>query len=132
LAAAFRIPEQLPLVPKTSALVLGDGRLGNLCAQVLALHGCRVEVVGKHLRKLQRLAELGLATCRLGELDPARRFPLVVDCTGSPSGLATALAAVEPQGTVVLKTTVAGPHQLPLAPVVIDEVRVLGSRCGPF
>ncbi|MFM8583193.1 MAG: alcohol dehydrogenase catalytic domain-containing protein [Planctomycetaceae bacterium] len=132
LAAAFRIPEQLPLVPGTPALVLGDGRLGNLCAQVLALHGCRVEVVGKHLRKLQRLAELGLATCLLGELDPARRFPLVVDCTGSPSGLATALAAVEPQGTVVLKTTVAGPHQLPLAPVVIDEVRVLGSRCGPF
>ena len=132
LAAAFRIPEQLPLVPGTQTLVLGDGRLGNLCAQVLARHGCRVEVVGKHSRKLARLSRLGLATCLLSELDPARRFPLVVDCTGSPSGLATALAAVEPLGTVVLKTTVAGPHQLSLAPVVIDEVRVVGSRCGPF
>ena len=112
--------------------VLGDGRLGNLCAQVLASTGCRVRVVGKHDAKLAILGELGIATCRLETVSDDRAADLVVDATGSASGLPTALGLVRPRGTVVLKTTIAGEQTLELAPVVIDEVTVIGSRCGPF
>lgn len=132
LAAAFRIPEQVSLRPGMKSLVLGDGRLGNLCAQVLQLKGCEVRVVGKHTRKLDVLRAIGVATAFVGEFDERRSADLVVDCTGSPTGLGAALKIVRPRGTVVLKTTVAGDHALSLAPVVIDEVAVIGSRCGPF
>ncbi|MBI3862227.1 MAG: alcohol dehydrogenase catalytic domain-containing protein [Planctomycetia bacterium] len=132
LAAAFQIPAQVPLRSGQKVVVLGDGRLGNLCAQVLAREGCSVTVVGKHARKLALLSQLGLATVPLESLSRERRADLVVDCTGSPTGLATALEIVRPRGTIVLKTTVAGPQTLSLAPVVIDEVTIVGSRCGPF
>jgi len=132
LAAAFRIGEQIPLAAGEETVVLGDGRLGNLCAQVLHRTGCRVTVVGKHPRKLALLQQLNIATRLLSQADDCRGAELVVDCTGSPTGLETALRLVRPRGTVVLKTTVASPHQLSLAPVVIDEVNVVGSRCGPF
>lgn len=132
LAAAFQIPEQVALRTGQRVVVLGDGRLGNLCAQVLARGGCAVTVVGKHSRKLALLSRLGLATLRLDELPQERCADLVVDCTGSPTGLATALSIVRPRGTIVLKTTVAGAQTVALAPVVIDEVTIVGSRCGPF
>ena len=112
--------------------VLGDGRLGNLCAQVLASTGCRVRVVGKHDAKLAILAGLGISTCRLETVSGERSDDLVVDATGSATGLPTALGLVRPRGTVVLKTTIAGTQTLEMAPVVIDEVTVVGSRCGPF
>jgi threonine dehydrogenase-like Zn-dependent dehydrogenase len=133
LAAAFQIPVQVPLRAGSRVTVLGDGRLGNLCAQVLArIHGCNVRVVGKHPQKLAVLKNLGIETALLSDVSPERSSEIVVDCTGSQDGLKTALEFVKPRGTVVLKTTIAGPHTMSLAPVVIDEVTVVGSRCGPF
>ncbi|MFN0051751.1 MAG: MDR/zinc-dependent alcohol dehydrogenase-like family protein [Planctomycetales bacterium] len=132
LAAAFQIPAQMPLRKGLPTVVLGDGRLGNLCAQVLQRAGCQVTVVGKHPEKMAVLQALGLATVPLDQFQDRRCAELVVDCTGSSSGLPLALQIVQPRGTVVLKTTVAGEQTLALAPVVIDEVTVVGSRCGPF
>ncbi|MBS0263764.1 MAG: alcohol dehydrogenase catalytic domain-containing protein [Planctomycetes bacterium] len=132
LAAAFQILEQLRVSAGQTVLVLGDGRLGNLCAQVLAHAGCRVTVVGKHARKLEILRKSGIATLLLADLPADRSNDIVVDCTGSATGLATALSVVRPRGTIVLKTTVAGEQHISLAPVVIDEVTIIGSRCGPF
>lgn len=132
LAAACRIPEQLPLNGKERVTVLGDGRLGNLCAQVLRHHGCGVRVVGKHDFKLKILSDLGIEALKLDQLSPDRTSDIVVDCTGSPTGLETALRLVRPCGTIVLKTTVAANQQIHMAPFVIDEITLLGSRCGPF
>lgn len=131
-AAAFRIPEQICIGRSDRIVILGDGRLGNLCAQVLARHSDHVVVVGKHRRKLALLETLGIATRLLDEPGDARSADIVVDCTGSATGLPTALSLVRPRGTVVLKTTVAADHAMSLAPVVVDEVTVVGSRCGPF
>jgi threonine dehydrogenase-like Zn-dependent dehydrogenase len=132
LAAAFRISEQVELNPGVSFAVLGDGKLGLLCAWVARLFGAKVHLIGKHPDKLA-LAGEGVITHTLDEARAVGRvFDVVADCTGSRSGLPTALGLVEPCGTVVLKTTVAGEYAVDLAPVVIDEVRVVGSRCGPF
>jgi threonine dehydrogenase-like Zn-dependent dehydrogenase len=130
LAAAFQIPAQLSLNRDDRVVVLGDGRLGNLCAQVLAGICERVLVVGKHPEKLALLQSLGIPTA--SQLPEDRTADIVVDCTGSETGLPAALEIVRPRGTVVLKTTVAGSQQLPWARVVIDEVTIVGSRCGPF
>ena len=131
-AAAFQIPAQLTVRRDDRVVVLGDGRLGNVCAQVLAESSSHVLVVGKHANKLALLQSLGISTCLLPDLAPERMADIVVDCTGSDTGLPTALRLVRPRGTVVLKTTVAGTQTLALAPIVIDEVTVIGSRCGPF
>jgi alcohol dehydrogenase len=127
LAAACELLEQVPVGPGLRAIVLGDGKLGLLVAQVLAGAGADVVMVGHHAGKLERARRLGIAT---GPAVPGA--DLVVDATGSSGGFAAALALVRPRGTVVLKTTVAGEHRLDLAPAVINEVTVVGSRCGPF
>jgi threonine dehydrogenase-like Zn-dependent dehydrogenase len=146
LAAAFQIPAQVPIDHDDRVVVLGDGRLGNLCAQVLARITAHVTVVGKHPEKLALLsgpAQAGhyrsdgsdrapIATKLLADVDPSHDQDLVVDCTGSPTGLPTALSLVRPRGTIVLKTTVAGEQTMAWAPIVIDEVTIVGSRCGPF
>ena len=134
LAAAYQILKQGLAERGQSVVVLGDGRLGNLCAQVLADFGCNILVVGKHDRKLNVLREINseIKTTLLEDATPSRDADVVVECTGSSTGLPTALQHVKPWGTVVLKTTVAGEQTLALAPIVIDEVRVVGSRCGPF
>jgi len=126
-AAAFEILEQLGDVDGMRALVLGDGKLGLLVAQVLAASGARVTLAGRHAGKLDLARQLGLAT---GPPDPGA--DLVVDATGSPGALREALALVRPRGTVVLKTTVAEEHRLDLAAAVVNEVTIVGSRCGPF
>lgn len=131
-AAAFQILRQQLVQKGDRVLVLGDGRLGNLCAQVLVWSGCKVLVIGKHMAKLNVLNDLGIETALLGDVTPQRDCDVVVDCTGSATGLPTALQFVRPWGTVILKTTVAGEQTLALAPIVIDEIRVIGSRCGPF
>lgn len=132
LAAAFRIAEQVELGPGTKVAILGDGKLGLLGAWVASKTGADVTLIGKHGGKLA-LAGEGITTWRLDEgKDADRPFDVVADCTGSPSGFETALKLVRPCGTVVLKTTIAGEHRTSLAPVVIDEVTILGSRCGPF
>lgn len=132
LAAAFQIAEQVDLESEQRAVVLGDGRLGNLCAQVLRLSVGQVVVVGKHRSKLEVFRRQDFSTALLDEATRLGKHDLVVDCTGSASGLELALQLVRPRGTVVLKTTVAAAHTLSFAPVVIDEIRVIGSRCGPF
>lgn len=132
LAAAFQILAQVPIQTHHRVIVLGDGRLGNLCAQVLSQTGCRFTAVGKHPRKLALLSNLGIQTALITEISEQRFADIVVDCTGSATGFETALRLLKPRGTLVLKTTVAGTQQLSLAPIVIDEYTVVGSRCGPF
>jgi threonine dehydrogenase-like Zn-dependent dehydrogenase len=131
-AAAFQIPAQLTVRPDDRVIVLGDGRLGNLCAQVLARLSNRVLVVGKHEEKLALLRAKGIGCARVSDDLEERSADIVVDCTGSESGLPTALRLVRPRGTIVLKTTVAGVQTIAWAPFVIDEVTLVGSRCGPF
>ena len=132
LAAAFRIAEQVPLGPGANLAILGDGKLGLLCAWATRPTGTRVVLIGKHPDKLA-LAGAGIETRLLDESGGlARRFDVVVDATGSATGLPAALELVKPCGTVILKTTIAGEPPTRLAPIVIDEVRVIGSRCGPF
>jgi threonine dehydrogenase-like Zn-dependent dehydrogenase len=131
-AAAFQIPAQVTVRPEDRVIVLGDGRLGNLCAQVLARLSKRVLVVGKHEEKLALLLSMGIDAARLSDPIDERSADIVVDCTGSESGLPTALKLVRPRGTIVLKTTVAGMQSMAWAPFVIDEVTLVGSRCGPF
>jgi len=131
-AAAFQIPAQMTIRSTDRVIVLGDGRLGNLCAQVLARLSNRVTVVGKHQPKLALLQSLGIDTALLSDAIEPRSADIVVDCTGSDTGLPTALKLVRPRGTIVLKTTVAGTQTLAWAPFVIDEVTLIGSRCGPF
>jgi threonine dehydrogenase-like Zn-dependent dehydrogenase len=131
LAAAFEILEQVHLQPTDEVLVLGDGKLGLLCAQVLHSTGAQVRIVGKHPRKLDILRQLGLHAELLTDWQPTPT-DIVVEATGSTAGLQLAITAVRPRGTLVLKSTVATEHTLALAPLVINEVTVIGSRCGPF
>jgi threonine dehydrogenase-like Zn-dependent dehydrogenase len=132
LAAAFQIPAQLPELRGQRTVILGDGRLGQLCAQVLALHGARLTVVGKHPDKLALIDRRGIEAVLKDAIEPDRSADVVVDCTGSPTGFEDACRWLRPRGTLVLKTTIAGQPSLSLAPVVIDELRIIGSRCGPF
>ncbi|HWL06935.1 MAG TPA: alcohol dehydrogenase catalytic domain-containing protein [Planctomicrobium sp.] len=131
-AAAFQILEQVDLQKFRDIVILGEGRLGNLSAQVLASTGADLFVIGKHSEKLERLKHRGIRTSLLSEQTTGRIADLVVDCTGSATGFADACRFVRPRGTIVLKTTVAGQSGPNLAPVVIDEINVVGSRCGPF
>lgn len=131
-AAAFQVLVQVPVTRDDRVVVLGDGRLGNLCAQVLTRQSNHVLVVGKHPEKLSRIGRLGIPTVLLSDVTPDRSVDIVVDCTGSDTGLPTALELVRPRGTIVLKTTVAGVQTLTWARFVIDEVTLVGSRCGPF
>jgi threonine dehydrogenase-like Zn-dependent dehydrogenase len=130
LAAAFEILEQVEINTGADCVVLGDGRLGLLCAQVLATTGAQVSLVGKHPDNLA-LVEDRVQTVLLEAYEPAPA-DVVVEATGSASGMELAMRAVRPRGTVVLKSTVAGSHTVSLAPIVINEVTVVGSRCGPF
>jgi len=137
LAANFEIPEQVHLKPTDSVVILGDGKMGQLAAQVLILSGCDVSMVGKHEEKLALAAKLGMGTYLLHEapsfaLENGRRADMVVECSGSAQGLEIALRITRPRGIVILKSTVADISTLHLAPIVIDEIRVQGSRCGPF
>lgn len=131
LAAAFEILEQVRLEPGADALVLGDGKLGLLVAMVLAQAGAQVRAVGKHDDHLAILREQGIETVLLHRWDRAKA-ELVVEATGSSEGLSLAMGATRPRGTIVLKSTVADPMTVDLAPLVIDELSVVGSRCGPF
>jgi len=131
LAAAFEILEQVRVQPSDDVVVLGDGKLGGLCAQVLHSAGAQVCVVGKHPHKLALLHQYGIATVLLGDWHP-RLADIVVEATGSTAGLALAIESVRPRGTLVLKSTVVSPHTLSLAPLVINEITVVGSRCGHF
>jgi threonine dehydrogenase-like Zn-dependent dehydrogenase len=129
LAAAFAILEQVHVSPGEEVLVLGDGKLGLLAAQVLSLVGARVLAVGKHDEHLAILRDRGIATALLGAWDREPRA-LVVEATGTAAGFALALAVTRPRGTLVLKSTVAASEPIDLGPLVVREIRVVGSRCG--
>jgi threonine dehydrogenase-like Zn-dependent dehydrogenase len=137
LAANFEILEQVHVKPTDSVVVLGDGKMGQLAAQVLTLSGCEVVIVGKHEEKLALAEKRGVHTYLLDDaerfaLDNGRRVDLVIECSGSAQGLEMALRLVRARGTLILKSTVSEKSLLYLAPIVIDEIRVQGSRCGPF
>ncbi len=134
LAAALQIPEQAHIRPTERVVVLGDGKLGLLVAQVLALTGCDLLAVGRHPEKLAVLARRGIATRLSDEAAalPVGEADLVVDCTGRPEGFQLARALVRPRGRLVLKSTFHGHSQVDLTGVVVDEVTLVGSRCGPF
>jgi threonine dehydrogenase-like Zn-dependent dehydrogenase len=131
LAAAFEILEQVQIDPGDAVLILGDGKLASLCAQVLRLASGNITLVGKHSEKLKLIKRWGIRTMLLPDWQ-AKQFDLVVEATGSLDGLELAMKAVRPRGTLVLKTTLAGAHSTSLAPLVINEIHVVGSRCGPF
>ncbi len=131
LAAALEVQRQVPIEAGARVVVVGDGKLGQLVARTLALAGLRPTVVGRHPRKLALLEHLGIATAAGDDLPP-READVVVECTGNPDGLALARAAVRPRGTIVLKSTYHGEVALNLSGIVVDEVTLVGSRCGPF
>lgn len=131
LAAALEIQEQVAIGPGQRVLVVGDGKLGQLVAQTLALTGCTLTAVGRHDEKLALLAARGIAT---GPPDGVERaaFDVAVECTGNPQGFAVAQRAVRPRGTLVLKSTYAGALTLDASALVVNELTLVGSRCGPF
>ncbi len=131
LAANFEMLEQIHLKPTEMVMVLGDGKMGLLAAQVMALTGCHVILLGKHPEKLELARSWGIET-RLATDPHPLRADVIVECTGAAQGLEQAAQLVRPRGTIFLKSTVVDKSEIALAPFVVDEIRVQGSRCGPF
>jgi 2-desacetyl-2-hydroxyethyl bacteriochlorophyllide A dehydrogenase len=131
IAAAIEILQQVPIGAADRVLLVGAGRLGQLVAQVLASAGARVRVVARHAHQRELLHARGIETIEAADVEP-RRWDVVVEATGSPSGFDIAAAALRPRGTLVLKSTYRGDVTLALAPFVVDEITIVGSRCGPF
>jgi threonine dehydrogenase-like Zn-dependent dehydrogenase len=131
LAAALEVQEQVPVHPEDHIVVIGAGKLGQLVARTLALVARDVLVVGRDLEHLRPLEALGLRIATVDAL-PAGRADLVVECTGNPEGLALAMQAARARGTIVLKSTYHGTASLDASRLVVDELTLVGSRCGPF
>ncbi|MTJ08268.1 alcohol dehydrogenase catalytic domain-containing protein [Anabaena sp. UHCC 0204] len=131
IAAALEIQEQMQICKNDRVLVVGDGKLGQLIAQTLALTGCELLVVGRHQDKLEHLAARGIKT-GLADSVIDKYFDISVDCTGNPEGFSTARRALRPRGTLILKSTYAGNLSLDASSLVVDEITLIGSRCGPF
>ena len=130
-AAACEILQQIHVRPNDRVAVLGDGKLGLLCAQVVSLTGCDLVAVGHHREKLDILSRQSISTALEGEVQ-TKGFDLVIDATGHPDGYAAARGLVRPRGTVVLKSTYHGSLETDLTMAVVDETTLVGSRCGPF
>ena len=132
IAAACQILEQVRIPKGTAVAVLGDGKLGILIAQVLAVHGAKVHQFGRHKNKLAISEKAGV----IGELAngslPVAAYDFVVEATGSAEGLRSAIAMTRPRGTLILKSTVAGLVSVDTAPVIVNEITLIGSRCGRF
>lgn len=131
LAAACEIPERVHIKPADRVCVIGDGKLGLLAAQVLALTGCDLLAIGHHPDKLMILRMRGIATTTEAD-STTGPFDVVVDCTGQPGGFDLARRLTRPRGTLVLKSTFHGTQETAFAPLVVDEISIVGSRCGPF
>ena len=136
LAAACGIMERVAIKPESRVAVIGDGKLGLLCAQAIALSGASVLLIGKHAEKLRIAERRGIETAapRAGT-KRKREFDVVVEASGSPSGFVGALELLRPRGTLVLKSTFQGPgkiDEIDQARLVVDEITILGSRCGRF
>lgn len=132
LAAAYQVVKQVPIESRMSVAVVGSGRLGLLAAQVLAETGCRLEVVGRNPKTLLFCEKRRIQSVSVDRLIARNDRDVVVECTGSPAGLEIAMGLVRPRGTIVLKSTHAAAGGLNLSPAVVNEVTILGSRCGPF
>lgn len=132
LAAGLEILEQMHIQPCQKVMVLGDGKLGLLTALALNACGLDVLIVGKHQNKLDIAKNQGVKTQLLSEFEQAPKFDVVVEATGSITGFETSVNCVKPRGTLVLKSTIAASKELNLAPIVINEITILGSRCGRF
>ena len=128
LAAAFEILTQVHVSPEKNAAVLGDGRLALFVAQVLAQTGIDLTVIGKHEDKLELFKSFAKVT-KEGETEG---YEYVAECTGSPSGLQKAMDLVRKKGTIILKSTYAGTIDLNMSMVAVNEISIVGSRCGPF
>jgi threonine dehydrogenase-like Zn-dependent dehydrogenase len=131
LAAACEITQAVHIRPTDRVVVLGDGKLGLLCAQVLQLTGCNLLAIGRHEGSLGILARRGIKTAQAKAPTPSE-FDVVVEATGTPEGFAEARQLVRSRGTIVLKSTYHRAVDANLTLVVVDEVTLVGSRCGPF
>jgi threonine dehydrogenase-like Zn-dependent dehydrogenase len=131
-AAACEILDQIRIAKGTEVAVLGDGKLGLLIAQVLNAHGAKVLLYGRHREKMSLVEWCGVTTEVLAGKLPQRAFPIVVDATGSSDGLRAAIAMSEPRGTVIMKSTVHGLVAIDTAPAIVNEITLVGSRCGRF
>ena len=140
LAAALEIQNQITLHPENRVLVVGDGKLGQLIARTLKQTGCYLCVAGRHDDKLAMLSNLDIVTLSVGpapsiDREPTTRlrdFDVAIECTGNPEGFGFALRALRPRGTLVLKSTYADRLTLDISSLVVDEITLVGSRCGPF
>lgn len=131
LAAALEIQDQIQIKPTDRVLLVGAGRLGQLIAQTLALTGCDLRVVARHPHQQILLKARGIRTITEEEIQPWR-WDIVVEATGSPDGFSLARRAIRPRGTMVLKSTYKGDMSVNFSSVVVDEINLVGSRCGPF
>jgi alcohol dehydrogenase len=132
LAAACEILDQVNIPPGANVAVLGDGKLGLLVSQVLQSSGRKVHQFGRHIAKLRLAEAVGVTTEIVRERMPVAEYEWVVDATGSAAGLQTAIQMTQPRGTVILKSTVHGEVPLNTAPVIVNEITLVGSRCGRF
>ena len=133
LAAACGILERAEITEETRVAVVGDGKLGLLCAQVLKTTGAPVTLVGKHQSKLQIAERRGIETITVDQAKKrSREFDVAVEASGSPTGFRLALDLLHPRGVLVLKSTFHGATEIDAAPLVVDEISVIGSRCGRF
>jgi 2-desacetyl-2-hydroxyethyl bacteriochlorophyllide A dehydrogenase len=133
LAAAYSIKERVSFSKDTKVAVIGDGKLGLLCAQVMALTGAPLVLIGKHEDKLRIAQRLGIETQLLAEAEKrSRDFDVVIEASGAASGFGLALKLLRPRGTLVLKSTFHGLTEIDTAQIVVDEIRLVGSRCGRF
>jgi alcohol dehydrogenase len=132
LASACQILDQVAIPAGGAVAVLGDGKLGLLISQTLQARGCRVHQFGRHREKLAIAERAGVTTEIAGDHLPKARYEWVVDATGSPAGLRAAVSMTQPKGTVILKSTVHGEVPVDTAPVIVNEITLVGSRCGRF
>lgn len=130
-AAGFRILEQVRFNHEDLVIVLGDGRMGQIIAQIIKPFVKKLVCVGKHKDKLILLQKLGIETCLFGDCQ-VRNVDVVVDATGNPEAQTFALDILRPQGTLIIKSTTEKPNVISLSKVVVDEITIIGSRCGPF
>ncbi len=127
LAAALEIPNQVHLRPEYNVAIIGDGRLALMIAQVVSLYGVDLTIIGKHRDKLKLFEHLAKTEHIEGDT-----YEIVIDATGSPSGIELAKRIVRKRGTIVLKSTYAGTTNIDLSYFVVNEITMVGSRCGPF
>lgn len=132
LAAALEILEQVHIKPFEKILVLGDGKLGIITALALNASGLNVTLVGKHQDKLEIAAQQGVKTCLLNDMNLAKEWDFVVEATGSISGFETSISLVKPRGVLILKSTIVASKEFNFSSLVVDEVTIVGSRCGRF